>query len=403
MIKLKINIPKDVNNLIHRLQDNGFEAYICGGAVRDSILNREIHDYDICTSATPTEMLQIFSNERVIETGLQHGTLTVMKNGVGYEITTFRCDGDYSDGRHPDSVKFVTDIKEDLSRRDFTINAMAYNDEVGLINPFGGLKDIENKLIRCVGNPKDRFNEDALRIMRAIRFAAQLDFTIEDYTIRYLEELKDNLSNISMERINSEFCKILMNDPLILYVHLDIVNVFISEDHSFTKSSIRSFIYAMEHNFDLIEMLTLYFGCHFINDVSNILHRMKFDNKTIKEVMELLLYFNIEFKSKVEIKHLLNAIGEYQVYRLIRINRSFNKDMRNQIILYNEILLNNECYSLKQLAINGQDLIQLGFKPGEEIGKVLNASLENVINGLPNKKETLLGFAKMKLEVENDD
>ena len=171
-MKFKINIPADANELIHNLQNNGHSAYIVGGCVRDSILGRTPHDYDICTSATPSEMLEIFKDKKIIETGLQHGTVTVVVNGEPYEITTYRIDGIYSDNRRPDTVTFTDKLVEDLRRRDFTINAMAYNDEEGLIDPFNGMRDIKHKRISCVGSAKDRFGEDALRILRAIRFAA---------------------------------------------------------------------------------------------------------------------------------------------------------------------------------------------------------------------------------------
>lgn len=175
---MKINIPSDANELIHTLQNHGNSAYVVGGCVRDSIIGRQIHDWDICTSATPDEMLEIFKDKKVIETGLKHGTITVVVKGESYELTTFRIDGKYSDSRRPDSVIFTSSLIEDLKRRDFTINAMAYNDDEGLIDPFGGLEDIEYKKIQCVGSAKDRFGEDALRILRAIRFASQLEFVM---------------------------------------------------------------------------------------------------------------------------------------------------------------------------------------------------------------------------------
>ena len=197
-MNLKIKIPVEANKLIHTLQSNGHQAYVVGGCVRDSILGREPHDWDICTSATPDEMLEIFKDKHIIPTGLQHGTVTVIVNGEPFELTTYRVDGVYSDNRRPDTVKFTDSLIEDLSRRDFTINAMAYNDKDGLIDPFGGLDDLENKIIRCVGKAKDRFDEDALRMLRAIRFACQLDFEIHPsigWQIGYTDMI-DKLNNI---------------------------------------------------------------------------------------------------------------------------------------------------------------------------------------------------------------
>ena len=208
---IKINIPKDAQFIIDQLQKHNFQSYVVGGCVRDAILGREPHDWDICTSATPEEMLVILRHTyhyHVIPTGLKHGTVTVMLHEEPYEVTTFRKDVEYSDGRHPDKVEFVTDIIEDLSRRDFTIKAMAYNDEEGLVDPFNGKQDLLNKTIKCVGEAKDRFGEDALRMLRAIRFAAQLGFEIDNTTSVWIHSLKGHIKDLSWERIASEFCKI---------------------------------------------------------------------------------------------------------------------------------------------------------------------------------------------------
>lgn len=230
-MKFKINIPSDANRIIHTLQNNGHKAYVVGGCVRDSIIGRPIHDWDICTSATPDEMLGIFKDERIIETGLQHGTVTIVINGEPYEVTTFRLDGIYSDNRRPDSVTFTSDLVEDLRRRDFTINAMAYNDEEGLIDPFNGVEDIKWKKIQCVGFARDRFGEDALRILRAIRFASQLEFVMMPETDREIHQLYKNLENISIERINSEFCKIASSSDFCvnLLLYQDVFSLFIPE------------------------------------------------------------------------------------------------------------------------------------------------------------------------------
>ena len=228
---MKINIPSDANELIHTLQNHGNSAYVVGGCVRDSIIGRQIHDWDICTSATPDEMLEIFKDKKVIETGLKHGTITVVVKGESYELTTFRIDGKYSDNRRPDSVIFTSSLIEDLKRRDFTINAMAYNDDEGLIDPFGGLEDIEYKKIQCVGSAKDRFGEDALRILRAIRFASQLEFVITPETSYEINKQYKNLKNISIERINSEFCKIAASRDFCveMVLYKDVFALFIPE------------------------------------------------------------------------------------------------------------------------------------------------------------------------------
>lgn len=226
-------MPKGCKKLINILNSNGYEAFLCGGAVRDSILGRPIHDYDITTSATPDEMVEVFKGERIIETGLQHGTITVMIDGTGYEITTFRRDSDYTDHRHPNNVEFTSNLIEDLSRRDFTMNAIAYNPDVGMVDPFHGIKDIENRVIRCVGNPEDRFREDALRILRAIRFACQLNFSIDPaigWIVGYTD-IKKTLEYVSAERIQSELLKMVVCDsfPNRLLWHHGVFEEFIPE------------------------------------------------------------------------------------------------------------------------------------------------------------------------------
>ena len=206
---MDIKLPMPVQFILNQLNDNGYEAYVVGGCVRDSIMGFTPHDWDICTSALPEQVIDVFKDYKVIPTGIQHGTVSVVLEDTVYEITTYRVDGEYKDNRHPDSVEFVSNLKEDLARRDFTINAMAYNDKDGLIDYFGGIDDIKHKFIRCVGLPKKRFSEDALRIMRALRFAMVFGFNIEGRTSYAMDILADNLNQISIERINAEITKML--------------------------------------------------------------------------------------------------------------------------------------------------------------------------------------------------
>lgn len=443
-MSIKINIPTNANKLIHALQNHGYSAYVVGGCVRDSILGREPHDWDICTSATPDEMLEIFKNEHVIPTGLQHGTITVMLDDIGYEVTTFRCDGDYSDGRHPDSVNFTLSLVEDLCRRDFTMNAMAYNDEEGLIDPFGGLYDIEHKIIRCVGNPYDRFNEDGLRIMRALRFASQLNFMLHQDVINAINDssLINNLDNISAERINNELCKILSyNRPSILFTYEKVLCKIIPEFtasigfdqhnpyHVFSVSGHINAALRTNTSNDLIVKLALFFHDigkpysyqegedgfrHFKGHggvsaelTDTIMKRLKFDNETRNQVVELVQYHDATFEvSKKHIKRWLNKIGEVQFRRLLEVrkadikaqNPTYTKERIDKInnlqILLEEVLQDNECFTLKDLAINGKDLIAIGFHPGKELGETLNYLLQLVIDGVDNDKEALLTLAK---------
>jgi len=446
-VKFNINIPSDANEIIHTLQNHGHSAYVVGGCVRDSILGRIPHDWDICTSATPNEMLEIFKDKKVIETGLQHGTITVVVNGEPYEITTYRIDGVYSDNRRPDSVTFTDKLVEDLRRRDFTINAMAYNDEEGLIDPFDGLKDIEWKKIRCVGSARDRFEEDALRILRAIRFAAQLDFVPMPYVDWEISQQYKSLENISIERINNEFCKIASTDNFCVEVLLyeKVFSLFIPElkdivdfpqNNPYHDYDIFGHtIHAIEHceSEDLITRLAVFFHDfgkphsyqdgedgirHFkghgkvsaeLTDV--IMKRLKFDNNTRNKVVELVHHHDATFEvSKKHIKKWLNKIGEEQFRRLLDVRRadikgqSFNYEqaridkVNNIEKLLEEILQDNECFSLKDLAVNGKDLINIGYKSGKQLGAALQRLLDCIIaEEVNNNKDELLKLAKQWL------
>lgn len=443
-MKFKINIPADANELIHTLQNNGHSAYIVGGCVRDFILGRTPHDYDICTSATPSEMLEIFKDKKIIETGLQHGTVTVVVNGESYEITTYRIDGTYSDSRRPDTVTFTDKLVEDLRRRDFTINAMAYNDEEGLIDPFNGLQDIKYKKIDCVGSAKDRFGEDALRILRAIRFAAQLDFTIMPGTDWEIHQQYKNLENISIERINSEFCKIVSSDDFCveLLLYKDVFSLFIPElkdMFDFPQNNpwhiwdvFGHTIHAVEYcdSDDLVVRLAVFFHDfgkpHSYQDgedgirhfkghgkvsadmTDSIMKRLRFDNETRNNVVELVYYHDATFEvGKKYVKRWLNKIGEKQFRRLLQVKKADNKAQNLELssvrikelseieALIDEVLQEDECFSLKDLAVNGKDLIGVGYKSGKELGNTLNKLLQLVIDGdCPNEKEKLLQEAE---------
>ena len=226
-----MNINKGAEKIINILEANGYEAYAVGGCVRDTIMGKTPNDWDITTNCLPEDIVHCFEGVRIIETGLKHGTVTLLIDDETFEVTTYRKDGAYTDNRHPDSVTFVTDLESDLSRRDFTVNAMAYNPRIGLVDLFGGREDIENKCIRCVGEANKRFGEDALRILRALRFASVLNFTINEDTSRAIYELKDNLSNISKERINCEFTKLLTGkrNVDIIREYFDVICEFIPE------------------------------------------------------------------------------------------------------------------------------------------------------------------------------
>ena len=446
-MKYKIDMPPNANVIIHALQDAGYKAYIVGGCVRDSAINRFPHDWDICTSARPEQMLEVFKDHRVIETGLQHGTVTIVIDGEQYECTSFRIDGVYSDNRRPDSVTFIDDLTEDLRRRDFTINAMAYNDEEGLIDPFDGMGDIKRGIIRCVGNAADRFSEDALRILRAIRFAAQLDFAIENNTSSELCRQKCSLVNVSAERIASEFNKIVISDRFtgMLMKYLNVFEQFIPEFkamYNFPQNNPHHMHGVLTHTFctilfcqnDLILRLAALFHDigkphsyqdgddgirHFVGHnivgadmTDKIMRRLKYDNNTRNAVVQLVLYHDSSFIAKPSaVKRWLNKVGEIQLKRLIDLRRA---DIEGQRVFYdrekmrkiddfadvlNQVLEEQQCFSLKDLAINGDDLIALGFVPGKKLGEVLTGLLNSVTDdALPNDRKTLLKEAQKWLK-----
>lgn len=443
-MKFNINIPTNANALIHILQKHGHVAYVVGGCVRDSILGRNPHDWDICTSATPSEMLDIFNDKKVIETGLQHGTITVVVDDESYEITTFRLDGDYSDHRRPDVVTFTSNLEEDLSRRDFTINAMAYNDDEGLIDPFGGLLDIENGQIKCVGNANHRFQEDALRVLRALRFACQTNFEIELHTSRAIDSNAHLLDMISKERINSELCKMVTSSsfPCVLIVYVNVFCRIIPElndmvgfnqnnpyhDYDVFIHTARALMH--DSSSDLITRLAILFHdfgkphCYQDGDdgirhfkghgkvsaeiTDYIMLRLRSDNQTRHDVAELVHYHDATFEvGHKYVKRWLNKIGEKQFRRLLDVRRAdirgqkkeydaerINKvDIIEQMI--DEVLQDGECFSIKSLAINGNDLLNIGYKTGKELGRTLSVLLQMVIDGeILNDKDELLKIAK---------
>ena len=445
---MKINIPKDVNYIINNFYKNSYEAYMVGGCVRDSLLGVEPKDYDITTSAKPEETISLF--EKTIPTGLKHGTITVIINSTPYEVTTFRTEGTYLDNRRPSSVDFVTDIKEDLSRRDFTINALAYNENTGLIDYFNGVNDIKNKIIRCVGDADKRFKEDALRMLRAIRFSCQLTFDIEENTLKAIKDNYKLIENISFERIRDEICKILISpnpsrglellkDTNLLELILPEINSLVDfspkcNNHNRnvfthtlrvidnTENDLLLRLSALFHDVGKLNTLTpfnngLFYGFpgHSIEGAimsKRILSKLKFDNNTIKIVSKLIehhLVLNVDtMLTKYEVKKLVNDVGKNNISLLFKLQRADINSLDNPKIfldkvnytekLTNEILENNEPLTIKDLDITGEDLISnLGLKPGKIIGDILNYLLDKVLeNPNLNSKEILLNLAKDK-------
>ena len=441
MKRINVEVPAPVNYIIQELEKCGHEAYMVGGCVRDSVLGRKPHDYDICTSATPDEILKAFPDEEIIPTGLQHGTVTILINKEPFEVTTYRNDGDYSDNRRPDNVTFTKNLVEDLRRRDFTINAMAYNPKTGLIDPFNGIEDIKYKKIRCVGSAEDRFNEDALRILRAIRFEAQLGFAGLPETMFEIERQYDRLKNISIERINSEFCKIVASEQFCveLVLYPNVFSLFIPELKDligFQQNNpyhaydvFNHTVHAIEkcESDDLVVRLAVFFHDfgkpHSYQDgedgirhfkghgkvsaeiTDSIMKRLRFDNETRNNVVELVYYHDATFEvGNKYVKRWLNKIGEKQFRRLLEIRKADIKGQKpdyeesriekvnNIENILEEILSEKSCFSLKDLAVNGNDVKEvMKLKEGKDIGYWLNEILKRVIDGeLENNKYDLV-------------
>lgn len=400
---MEMNLPMNVKIVLEALHNNGHLAYVVGGCVRDFLLGKEPKDYDVATSALPEQIMDVFKGYEVIPTGLQHGTVTVVVGGTPIECTTFRVEIGYSDGRHPDNVLFALSVEDDLMRRDFRMNAIAYNPWHGLVDPYNGIKDLENKTIRCMGNPYDRFNEDGLRVLRALRFAAQLGFDIEDETAKAIHDCKHLLDNISRERIQSELCKILESNHCgceVLTEYQDVVSTFLPN----TKVRHLQQVYMgklgcmpTDESDDIISRLAILFN-HDVQNTYASLKELKFSNEIVSYVTQLVSYRMFELPMlKHEMKALMNKMSLEQIRRLIFIRKT--KAMTPEDIyfvvkaesLLNEILENDECYSLKQLAVNGNDLIERGVPQGKEIGDFLMILLEMVIVGnIKNNREELL-------------
>jgi len=447
-----IVIPEDVQGIIDKLNESGFKAYLVGGAVRDSFLGKTPKDYDIATNAKPEQMLQVFDGFRIVETGLKHGTITLVVNERNYEVTTFRVDGNYSDNRRPDSVEFVDDITDDLSRRDFTINALAYNREEGLIDPFGGRKDLAESHILCVGNPDDRFNEDALRMLRAIRFGAELGFLIVEETQNSIAKNARLIDNISKERINAELTRVLMSDNSTFFLwqlyrlnlmkhivpdldkcfgveqknrwhHLD-VGTHILGTIGDAPKDLEIRLALMLHDIGKPNCKTTdengfdHFYQHEIESArlaTSWLKEYKFENETIENVSSLVLYHDgLMSPTKKNVKKLLNKLGTALVEKLFEIRNQdilmHSLHMRAEKLqeldlakhLFREIVAHNEAFQIKDLAVNGDNLISLGYQQGRQIGEALNQMLDMVIESPElNKKKVLTELAKTWLLQKN--
>lgn len=424
---MRIDLPEKVEYIIETLQNAGHEAYAVGGCVRDCMLKREPKDWDVTTSADPYEVKALF--RRTVDTGIKHGTVTVMFGEVGYEVTTYRLDGEYEDARHPKEVTFTKSLQEDLKRRDFTINAMAYNHKDGLVDLFGGKEDLEAGIIRCVGNPGERFDEDALRILRALRFSAQLGFGVEKATEEAIRERSLHLNKISAERIRDELNKLLLSampERLLALESCGIAAVVLPEVSELLRREeaavtvLRGLKVYRKTSPDihtelilcwatLLNAALLQGGCVDSQTrkaaAKRVLQRLKFDNDTILKVASLAGYSTEEpVADAYRIRKQMNRMGE-EVFDLWLIFLEGAQVLPQEQIpgevlepvrrVVEEIRSNAYCVSLKQLAVNGADLIAAGRKPGVMLGETLDYLLEQVLEHPEwNDKETLLKMAE---------
>lgn len=402
ILRMIIDLPKNVENIIERLKEHGFEGFAVGGCVRDSLLKKTPTDWDITTDALPEDMKKIF--KKTFDTGIAHGTVTVLMDGVGYELTTYRIDGNYSDGRHPDSVSFSKNLSEDLCRRDFTVNAMAYSHNKGIVDLFGGRKDLQNGIIRAVGDAKKRFDEDALRMLRAVRFAAQLGFKIDGDTFEAIRERAKLLSNVSKERIFVELNKSLCGDfaQNIKMVYTSGLYRYIGKEFSKLDENIYDFYPRKFPNKKHMYWAVFLENIDNVEAVKKILFELKSDNATRNNTYLLVKELKNPLPSSDEdIRWSLHRIGADLFCDYIEILKS---DKKNEDILdkidtienrYSLILKENHAYEISMLDITGKDLMDIGISKGPKIGEVLEFLLKKVIeNPLNNEKSSLLRLAK---------
>ena len=382
-----MKLPEGARLIIDRLAEHGFRGDIVGGCVRDHLLGKEPNDYDITTSATPEEMQKIFADMRTIETGLKHGTLTVMHGGEPYEVTTYRLDGEYTDNRHPDSVSFTRELSEDLSRRDFTVNAMCYNPKHNVTDLFGGREDLEARLIRAVGDPEVRFTEDALRILRALRFASVLDFSIDPDTSRAIYKTAHLMKNVSRERILVEWTKLLTGKGAhrIITEYFDILATVIP--HITRKDLADASAFLAES--PTVRELSLFDSAEGYDEA---MLELKSDNKRRNHGTATLALSDHPTATEVDIRLLLVA-GGVEVARDVCALRRL-RGLGDPTGLFDEVLSTDPCYKISGLAVRGDDISSLGFK-GKAIGDTLARLLHEVaLESVRNDREELLALAK---------
>lgn len=445
-----ITIPPEVAALLRRLQSAGFAAYAVGGCVRDSLLGREIQDWDICTAAAPEQTIACFSDHRTVLTGIRYGTVTVLTDSAAYEITTFRTESGYTDQRHPDRVTFLSSPEGDLARRDFTINAMAADLDGEILDCFGGLEDLERGILRCVGVPGERFGEDALRMLRALRFAARLGFSIEPKTANAIHAGCKDLHSVAPERLKKELSGILCGAHAaeVLHEFSDVLCVLIPEitpcigfcqynyhhkldvwAHTLAvldaaEPDVILRLSALLHDigkpsaFSFDKNLVGHFYGHAVVSAAmceRILHRLRFDNATVQAVTELVRLHDLPISPEEKVlRKRLSRLGAVTLRRLIRLQRAdclgtqtvepaaVEAETIALCAALEKLLAEDSCLSLRQLRLNGKDLIAMGIAPGKRLGELLNALLDAVLEErVPNEREALAEYVR-SLCTEND-
>ena len=395
-IKVRIQLPYEVEWVIGKIRDAGYEAFAVGGCVRDTLLGRTPEDWDVTTSARPEAVKAIF--ERTVDTGLQHGTVTVLKNRKGYEVTTYRIDGEYHDGRHPDSVEFTPNLLEDLKRRDFTINAMAYSHETGIVDEFGGMEDLKAGIVRCVGRPEDRFTEDALRLLRALRFSAQLGFEIEESTYAAIKTIAPNLAKVSKERVQAELTKLLLSahpERILLLKETGLsVQIVPGFDAVFAPA-----LFSELSRLPAEKSLRWagFLLCQREKQAEAVLKGLKMDNETIGNVSRMIEGAKETLPlEKPAVRRAMSRYTPYQLEGALKLKELMGSPDAEEIRrLREEIIRDGDCVSLKDLAVKGRDLLEAGVERGPMVGEILNHLFDLVLL-YPEKNDRELLLKEVK-------
>lgn len=431
-------LPFEIDHVLNKLNESGYEAYLVGGAVRDMIMGKPAHDYDVATSATPDETKAVFDGYRVVETGIRHGTVTVIVGEYPVEITSFRRESTYSDGRHPDIVTFSRRLEDDLGRRDLTVNAVAYSPKTGCVDPFGGIADIEKRIIRCVGDPNERFAEDHLRLLRAMRFSSVLDFVIDEDTRAAIHENRAYITTVSNERVFSELCRLVcgVNAKSILHEYSDVIFLLIPElavqkgcereygdngrdlyEHtvnclSYTEPLLHLRLAALLHDTVKPSGAEETDVCRIRDTIAgNVLRRLRCSAALTSSVCRLIRYNDVpvDHNDMVGLKRLASKVGIKTMKDVMKLKRAdvLAEDPRHYYRLNDlnaaydalcEIEENGVALNVRDLAIGGDDIKALGVRPGPVIGRLLHAALDGVISGeVNNEKSPLLAYVSEKL------